>query len=81
MSFGFGFAFNIVLTNATTKQPAMKRVTGIGGIFFKCNDPAKMKEWYKTHLGFSIEQYGTKFDWKDGHRYYQRGLHAVEPFL
>lgn len=29
----------------------MKKVTGIGGIFFKCKDPEKMKEWYKTNLG------------------------------
>ncbi len=41
----------------------MKRVTGIGGIFFKCKDPEKMNEWYKTHLGFDTNQYGTKFDW------------------
>lgn len=42
----------------------MKRVTGIGGIFFKCKDQKKMQEWYQTHLGFGAEQYGTKFDWQ-----------------
>ena len=42
----------------------MKRVTGIGGIFFNCKDPEKIKEWYKTHLGFNIDPYGTKFDWR-----------------
>jgi hypothetical protein len=25
----------------------MKRVTGVGGIFFKCKDPDIIKEWYK----------------------------------
>lgn len=63
-SFGSGFAFNSILTETSKKQIKMKRVTGIGGIFFKCSDPAKMKEWYKTHLGFDINQYGAKFDWK-----------------
>ena len=29
----------------------MKRVTGIGGIFFKANDPAKLQTWYAKHLG------------------------------
>jgi len=40
----------------------MKRVTGIGGIFFKCKDPNKMKEWYQKHLGFDITPYGVKFE-------------------
>jgi predicted enzyme related to lactoylglutathione lyase len=80
VSFGCGFAFNLVLTNTTNKQPAMKRVIGIGGIFFKCNDPAKMKEWYKTHLGFSIEQYGAKFDWKDGTDTTNKGYTLWSPF-
>ena len=43
----------------------MKRVTGIGGIFFKCKDQDKVKEWYKTHLGLNTTPYGTKFEWRD----------------
>ncbi len=39
----------------------MKRVTGIGGIFFKCQDPEKLKLWYKEHLGFDITQFGAQF--------------------
>lgn len=39
----------------------MKRVTGIGGIFFKCKDPEKVKEWYKTHLGLDTTPYGVVF--------------------
>lgn len=41
----------------------MKRVTGIGGIFFKANDPAKLKEWYKKHLGIDSDKYGAVFEW------------------
>jgi len=33
----------------------MKRVTGIGGIFFKANDPSKLHEWYEKHLGLKRE--------------------------
>ncbi len=29
----------------------MKRVTGIGGIFFKAKDQKKLGEWYDKHLG------------------------------
>ena len=43
----------------------MKKVTGIGGIFFKCKDPKAMNEWYKTHLGFNTTPYGTSFEWLD----------------
>jgi catechol 2,3-dioxygenase-like lactoylglutathione lyase family enzyme len=46
------------------KANNMKRVTGIGGIFFKCKDPQKMRDWYQKHLGFDGAQYGTKFDWQ-----------------
>ena len=43
----------------------MKRVTGIGGLFFKSQDPKASKEWYQKHLGFNTNQYGCTFWWKD----------------
>lgn len=43
----------------------MKRVTGIGGIFFKAQDPETMKDWYRTHLGIDAGQYGATFDWRE----------------
>lgn len=39
----------------------MKRVTGIGGIFFKSNDPKSTKEWYAKHLGFNTDEWGAAF--------------------
>lgn len=42
----------------------MKRVTGVGGIFFKARDPKALAEWYRTHLGFSVEDWGgVAFRW------------------
>ncbi len=41
------------------------RVTGIGGIFFKSNDPKASKNWYKKHLGFNTDDWGCTFWWKD----------------
>lgn len=41
----------------------MKRVTGLGGIFFKCKDPQKMTEWYQKHLGLNTNPYGAVFEW------------------
>jgi len=43
----------------------MKRVLGIGGIFFKARDPAVLRDWYRAHLGIEIEPWGgTAFRWK-----------------
>ena len=64
ISFGFGFAMHSILTKTTKTPTNMKRVIGLGGIFFKCNDPKKMNEWYKTHLGLETSPYGVKFDWR-----------------
>ncbi|HEY4209598.1 MAG TPA: VOC family protein [Puia sp.] len=58
----------------------MKRVTGIGGIFFKCNDPEKVKEWYKTHLGFDTTQYGVKFEWVQEKDPTKKGYTLWTPF-
>lgn len=43
----------------------MKRVTGLGGVFFKTKDPAKIKEWYKKHLDLPVDEYGASFRWID----------------
>lgn len=46
----------------------MKRVTGIGGVFFKAKDPEKLREWYRTHLGIEAESWGAVFHWRDDPR-------------
>jgi predicted enzyme related to lactoylglutathione lyase len=44
----------------------VKRVTGIGGIFIRANDPVKLRAWYKTHLGIDVQEWGgTAFPWAD----------------
>ncbi|WP_226665539.1 VOC family protein [Microbulbifer aggregans] len=44
----------------------MKRVTGIGGIFFKAKDSPTLLAWYKRHLGIDVQQWGgTAFSWAD----------------
>ena len=44
----------------------MKRVTGIGGIFFKSNDPKATYDWYKKHLGINANPgTGAMFQWRD----------------
>lgn len=58
----------------------MKRVTGIGGIFFKCKDPKNVSEWYKTHLGFNTNDYGTNFVWRHAEDPSKKGYTLWSPF-
>ncbi len=58
----------------------MKRVTSIGGIFFKCKDPDKIKEWYSTHLGLSNDKYGTSFEWRQVEDNSKKGFTAWSTF-
>ena len=58
----------------------MKKVTGLGGIFFKCKDPQKLKEWYSNHLGFGMETYGTNFEWRKEDNPDEKGLTTWSPF-
>ena len=41
------------------------RVTGLGGFFFKTEDPKGLKNWYGKHLGLPVDDYGCTFWWKD----------------
>lgn len=44
----------------------MKRVTGIGGVFFKAKDPRALGEWYRKHLGIDVQDWGgAAFPWTD----------------
>jgi predicted enzyme related to lactoylglutathione lyase len=79
-SFLSGFAFKTVITSQNKKTTKMKKVTGIGGIFFKCKDPKAINEWYKTHLGFDTSPYGTSFEWREVDDSTKKGLTQWTPF-
>ena len=79
-SFCFGFAFKTIITKQSNNQTKMKKVTSIGGIFFKCKDPNKMKEWYQKHLGLNTNQYGAVFEWRQGADSTQKGFTQWSPF-
>ena len=56
--------FNIH-TTAKTAPTVLEKVTGIGGVFYKTENPKATREWYQTHLGLDIDNYGSTFWWKD----------------
>jgi len=66
--------------NEATSNPLYKKVTGIGGVFFKCKDPERMKEWYKTHLGLNTDQYGASFEWRQSADFTKKGITQWSPF-
>ena len=77
--FGLGFSTSKFMQEKSENQ-TMKKVTGIGGIFFKTKDPVKMREWYQTHLGLDTDQYGTNFEWRQGADPEKKGFTQWSPF-
>ena len=59
----------------------MKRVVGIGGIFFKSKDPKALGAWYERHLGVTLEKYGgSKFPWRRADDPEHKELTVWSPF-
>lgn len=79
--FGLGFVTSRVSTETfVNNDNSMKKVTGIGGIFFKSKDPGKMKEWYKAHLGLDTDEWGTNFEWRISSDSTRKGFTQWSPF-
>lgn len=79
-TFYLGFAFNNIISTKSNYKEKMKKVTGIGGIFFKCKDPNKMKEWYQNHLGLNTNEYGATFEWREESDSTKKGATQWSPF-
>ena len=59
----------------------MKRVTGIGGLFFKSGDPAKALDWYREHLGIEAADWGGfAFRWREHDEAEEVGYTVWSPF-
>jgi predicted enzyme related to lactoylglutathione lyase len=80
ITFILGYAFKSITTRETAQTPGFKKVTGIGGVFFKCKDPKAIKAWYKTHLGLNTDQYGTSFEWRQAVDSTKKGYTQWAPF-
>jgi predicted enzyme related to lactoylglutathione lyase len=57
-----------------------KKVTGIGGIFFKTKDPEKMKSWYQKNLGLVTNDYGSVFEFRSTDVPDSKGYLVWSPF-
>src|SRR5438045_9684450 len=79
-TFVLGFAFRPLFDKLNSKHPPIKKVTGIGGIFFKCKDPKKMREWYQKNLGLNTNNYGAVLEWYQGADSTKKGFTQWSPF-
>jgi predicted enzyme related to lactoylglutathione lyase len=53
----------------------VKRVTGLGGVFFQADDPEKLYQWYEKHLGIQREPHGqgAMMHWRENDNPERRG--------
>ncbi|WP_167615298.1 VOC family protein [Maribellus sediminis] len=58
----------------------MKKVTGIGGIFFKTKDPELMKDWYARNLGLVTNEYGSVFEFRGADKPENKAYSVWNPF-
>ena len=79
LSFTFGFTVNEILHKSQSAENP-KKVTGIGGIFFKSKDPKALKEWYEINLGLNTNQYGAVFEFYQGGDSTKKGFLQWSPF-
>lgn len=54
-----------VYSDKPKEETKLKRVTGLGGFFFKSQNPQLLKDWYKNHLDLPVDDYGCTFWWKN----------------
>ena len=77
LSFMLGY---VMKSNPQMEDRPVKRVTSIGGVFFKARDPQKLKEWYSHHLGLQTDRYGTCFEWRQAGDSSKKGFTQWTPF-
>lgn len=68
-----------VMKQQTEPTPKAK-VTGIGGIFFKCEDPAAVKAWFTENLGLVTNEYGSLFEFNVSPNPKDKGYLQWSPF-
>jgi len=52
----------------------MAKVTGIGGVFFKADDPEKLYTWYEKHLGIARKDGYVGFEWREKEKPEEEGI-------
>lgn len=69
-----------IVSRNNSGRSGMPGVTGLGGVFFKCADPEKTRNWYHAHLGLVTDKYGTTFEWRQTTDPAMKGFTQWSPF-
>lgn len=77
IAFVLGFQLNAMMLE---KENTKARVTGIGGVFFKCKNPKELRKWYHDNLGLNVNDYGAVFEWHQGVDSTKKGFTQWSPF-
>lgn len=80
LTFALGYAVKSLSVMQQQGSGTFKKVTGIGGIFFKCKDPKKLRAWYADNLGLNTNAYGAVFEWFQGADSTKKGFTQWSPF-
>lgn len=54
---------NTIVLQEVEKEDKKPSVVGLGGIFFKSENPEKLKQWYEDNMGISKGKHGLNFSW------------------
>ena len=84
ISFSVGYAVRSMQAQSEnfreSRAISEKRVSGIGGVFFKSEDPQELRRWYSKHLGLDTDEYGTNFEWRQAEDSTIKGFTQWSPF-
>jgi predicted enzyme related to lactoylglutathione lyase len=74
------FALGALVGAVVAQDSPQPAVTGIGGIFFKSDDPAATRAWYREHLGIAGQGGSVNFVWRENEQPEVTGFTVWSPF-
>ena len=71
----------IQLNNIDKNQKMKSKVTGIGGVFFKCQNPESIKTWFHKNLDLVVNEYGSIYEFRLADNPEEFGYLQWSPFI
>jgi predicted enzyme related to lactoylglutathione lyase len=68
------------MSDSKSKARTPAGADGLGGVFFRCEDPEATKQWYQRHLGMVCDDWGSVFLWRKDDKPSEKGWTQWSPF-